>query len=59
MLTLLMLQLLAEGYVNIDAYDGSEEMLEVAKSKNLYKNIYCQYIGTNKSPGISDSGYIY
>ena len=43
-----MLQLYEGGYVNIDALDGSPEMLEEAKRKDIYKRIICDYLGPNK-----------
>ena len=42
---ILTFQLKKRGYTNIDALDGSEEMLKIAKTKNVYKNFYKAYLG--------------
>ena len=47
-------QLRKEGYTNIDAMDGSESMLELAKKKELYTNIYCCMVDTSKVDVIDD-----
>ena len=49
-------QLKEAGFTNIDALDASEEMLEMAKKKGVYKNLMCATVGTNILP-IADSKY--
>ena len=41
-------QLYDGGYPNIDALDGSPEMLEEAKRKDIYRRIICDYLGPNR-----------
>ena len=36
------------GFTNIDALDGSKEMMEEAKKLGIYKDFYVEYIGPNK-----------
>ncbi|XP_013386216.1 methyltransferase-like protein 27 [Lingula anatina] len=36
------------GFHNLDALDASEEMLEIAKKKKLYKNVVCDFLGPNR-----------
>ena len=43
-----MFQLFDIGFKNLDAVDASSQMLEVAKQKNIYKRIICDYLGPNK-----------
>ena len=46
------MQLKKRGYTNIDALDGSEEMLKQAKTKGIYKNFYKAYLGPSPIEGI-------
>jgi len=46
-----------KGYVNIDALDSSEAMLEKAKKKNLYNSYFCCPIGEGKKAPIADDQY--
>jgi ubiquinone/menaquinone biosynthesis C-methylase UbiE len=48
-------ELLKLGYNNFDAVDASEGMLEVAREKNIYGKIVCQFVGTEKMPFDEDS----
>ena len=41
----------------IDALDGSQEMLDIAKAKDLYNNLYCCFIGGGRRMPIDDSEY--
>ena len=36
------------GYKNLDAIDGSPGMLQVAKGRNIYNRVMCDYVGKNK-----------
>lgn len=44
------------GFTNIDALDGSKEMLDIAKEKNLYKNYHCEML-TDKPTSLSTGEY--
>ena len=46
------------GYTNIDALDGSEEMLKVAEKKNVYKNLYTRFLGPEPIKGIEKSKFV-
>ena len=43
-----MFQLFDMGFKNLDAVDASSQMLEVARQKNIYKRIICDYLGPNR-----------
>jgi len=43
------------GYQNIDATDGNAKMLEEARSKNVYKNLFVAYLG--KPIAVPDNAY--
>ncbi|XP_076339102.1 uncharacterized protein LOC143240490 [Tachypleus tridentatus] len=45
------------GYKNIDALDASKKMLEVARKKNVYKNLYHFYLGCGGESPIKDGTY--
>lgn len=45
------------GYINIDALDSSEAMLQKAKKRNLYRNYFCCPIGEGKRAPIADGMY--
>ncbi|XP_041367750.1 uncharacterized protein LOC121382261 [Gigantopelta aegis] len=36
------------GFTNLDGVDASEKMLDLAKSKNIYQRLICEYLGENK-----------
>lgn len=41
-------QLYNAGYRNLDALDGSAKMVEVAKRRNIYHRVICDYLGPNQ-----------
>ncbi|XP_078673291.1 methyltransferase-like protein 27 isoform X2 [Branchiostoma floridae x Branchiostoma belcheri] len=43
------------GFSNIDALDASQDMLDVAKTKNVYKNFIKELLGTNQLDIDADS----
>ncbi|XP_019630926.1 PREDICTED: Williams-Beuren syndrome chromosomal region 27 protein-like [Branchiostoma belcheri] len=43
------------GFSNIDALDASQDMLDVAKTKNVYKNFIKEFLGTNQLDIDADS----
>ncbi|CAG5121917.1 unnamed protein product [Candidula unifasciata] len=43
-------ELVKLGYKNIDAVDAAEGMLNVAKERNIYGKIVCQFIGNENLP---------
>lgn len=43
------------GYKNIDALDASQEMLDIAKQKNIYQKLICDFMGTNNLPLEADT----
>lgn len=45
------------GYKNVDALDISPEMLDIARDKNLYKNLICASITDEKIDEIEDGCY--
>ncbi|XP_071952927.1 methyltransferase-like protein 27 [Antedon mediterranea] len=45
------------GYTNIDAVDGSETSIEVARKKNIYKNLYVEWLGGDNKLSIKDDNY--
>ncbi|XP_076335386.1 methyltransferase-like protein 27 [Tachypleus tridentatus] len=47
----------AMGYKYIDALDGTPEMLEVARRKNVYRNFFEFYLGCGDEPPIKDGTY--
>ncbi|XP_078589949.1 methyltransferase-like protein 27 isoform X2 [Branchiostoma floridae x Branchiostoma japonicum] len=44
-------------FCNIDALDASQDMLDVAKTKNVYRNFIKEFLGPNRL-GIDDGGVI-
>ncbi len=54
-----MFQLKKRGYTNIDALDGSEEMLKIAKTKGVYKNFYKAYLGPSPIGDIEKGNHIF
>ena len=40
------------GYTNVVGVDGSPEMLEVARAKNVYKSLHCCLIGSEELKGL-------
>ncbi|XP_035659795.1 methyltransferase-like protein 27 [Branchiostoma floridae] len=44
------------GFTNVDALDASQEMLDVAKTKNVYKNFIKDFLGPNRL-NIKDDTY--
>lgn len=49
-------QLRSYGYKNVDALDGSPQMIEEAEKKHVYDKILCAMMGENKLP-IEDATY--
>lgn len=49
------IQLFDKGFMTIDAVDPSSGMLSQAKEKNVYRNLYCDYM-TASSKDIFASG---
>ncbi|XP_071954386.1 uncharacterized protein [Antedon mediterranea] len=45
------------GYTNIDAIDGSASSIEVARKKNVYKNLYVQWIGGDNKMDVENDSY--
>lgn len=41
-------ELQKRGFLNLDALDGSQEMLERAKTKNIYGQLICDLLGPNR-----------
>ncbi|XP_033096433.1 ubiquinone/menaquinone biosynthesis C-methyltransferase UbiE-like isoform X2 [Anneissia japonica] len=50
-------QLKTLGYETIDAVDCSTEMIEIARAKNIYENLYVQWIGGGKRLSFDDDTY--
>ncbi|XP_071954387.1 uncharacterized protein [Antedon mediterranea] len=50
-------QLANSGYTNIDAIDGSASSIEVARKKNVYKNLYVQWIGGDNKMDVENDSY--
>ena len=46
-----------EGFTNVDALDVSQEMLNVARRKGIYKDLLCAYVEQGRSLPIEDSKY--
>ena len=42
------------GYTNIDAIDGSKDMLAMAQQKELYKNYYIALLGAHRKAPVAD-----
>ena len=51
-------QIYNAGYQNIDATDASKAMLEEARKKNIFKNIFAAYLGPPLDVPDSKSGVI-
>lgn len=49
--------LLQHGYNNLDGHDGSEQMLEIAKHKRVYQNLYCEIFVPGKNSNIPSESY--
>uniref|UniRef100_A0A914DI28 Methyltransferase domain-containing protein n=1 Tax=Acrobeloides nanus TaxID=290746 RepID=A0A914DI28_9BILA len=49
--------LLQHGYNNLDGHDGSEQMLEIAKQKRMYQNLYCEIFVPGKPSKIPSESY--
>lgn len=45
------------GYKHVDAYDGSEKMLEIAKNKGVYENFFCEMLEPGKKSKIPNETY--
>ena len=45
------------GYVDIDALDISQEMLNVAKEKNAYRKLICAPLSDQRTPGVETDEY--
>lgn len=45
------------GYRNLDCHDGSEEMLEAARSRNVFKRLYCEMLQPNTKSGLETEVY--
>jgi ubiquinone/menaquinone biosynthesis C-methylase UbiE len=48
-------ELVKRGYKNLDAVDAADKLLEVARERNIYDKIICQFVGTEKLPFDSES----
>ncbi|XP_072022422.1 methyltransferase-like protein 27 [Amphiura filiformis] len=46
-----------EGFTNIDALEPSQGMLDIAKLKNIYKQLYCAGFQSDKQVDIQDDTY--
>ena len=46
------MQLIRQGFskTQIDAVDASREMLDIAKEKDIYERLICDYIGEHQLP---------
>ena len=51
------LTLKKNGFVNIDALDGSADMLRVARQKNCYTNLYRSFVTKDIRLPIADKTY--
>ncbi|XP_071954382.1 methyltransferase-like protein 27 [Antedon mediterranea] len=49
--------LAGSGYTNIDAVDGSAASIEVARKKNIYTNLYVQWLGGDNKLNINNDSY--
>uniref|UniRef100_A0A914CVS4 Methyltransferase domain-containing protein n=1 Tax=Acrobeloides nanus TaxID=290746 RepID=A0A914CVS4_9BILA len=49
--------LLQHGYNNLDGHDGSEKMLEIAKQKRVYQNLYYEILVPGKHSNIPSESY--
>ena len=54
-----MFQLFDIGFKNLDAVDASAQMLEVAKNKDIYKRLICDYLGPNRLDIEDGMNFIY
>lgn len=45
------------GFHNLDALDGSEEMLRVAKERKLYNEVHCTYLNPGEQTKIPTGAY--
>ena len=45
------------GYTNVDALDISQEMLNIAKKKNVYKNVICAPLSENRIKEVDTGEY--
>ncbi|XP_060080070.1 methyltransferase-like protein 27 [Ylistrum balloti] len=43
-------KLYEEGFTNLDGLDPSEKMLDVARAKNIYNTLYCEFMSDAKLP---------
>ncbi|XP_072043407.1 demethylmenaquinone methyltransferase-like [Amphiura filiformis] len=50
-------QLKKLGYTKVDALDFSQAMLDLAKSKNIYRNYICDSVQLHKNNQIDDGAY--
>ena len=48
-------QLQKEGFTNIDALDASQEMLNVASKKDIYKELICAFVVKDQALPIENS----
>ncbi len=48
------MKLRPHGYNNIDAIDGSKDMLAMAQKKELYKNYYVALLGAHRKAPVAD-----
>lgn len=51
------LELIKLGYTNIDALDVSQEMLNQAKKKNVYRRLICSYLSDQRTLEIETGQY--
>lgn len=47
----------ARGFLRMDGLDGSEKMLEIARSRQLYDNCFLELVGAEKLQSVEDASY--
>lgn len=45
------------GYNNLDALDGCQELLDKAKEKNCYRNLFCSFVTPDQELPVEKSAY--
>lgn len=45
------------GYDNLDALDGCQELLDKAKERNCYRNLYCSFVSPNIELPVEKKAY--
>lgn len=51
------IELKKKGYTNIDALDGSQELLNIAKEKKIYNKYFVTLLGENRKSSIKSATY--